>query len=170
MHHVIDVIRVPGVGELERLREVEVSAGRCFADVGMPEIAADAPPGLAELRRYLAAGRLLVVGEPVMGYVIWDLVDGAAHVEQVSVHADAARRGLGRALIDRVQVVSGLAVTLTTFRDVAWNAPYYRRIGFRELSPDEVTPGLARVRAHEAEHGLDRWPRVCMRREEVRSY
>ncbi|WP_346011942.1 GNAT family N-acetyltransferase [Streptomyces sp. SID3343] len=165
-----DVIRVPGLGELERVREVEVSAGRCFADVGMPEVAGDEPPGLGELGRYLVAGRLLVVGEPVVGYVMWDLVDGAAHVEQVSVHADAARRGLGRALIDRVQVDSGLALTLTTFRDVAWNAPYYRRIGFRVLAADEVTPGLARVRAQEAAHGLDRWPRVCMRRDEVPSH
>ncbi|MZD06511.1 GNAT family N-acetyltransferase, partial [Streptomyces sp. SID5785] len=54
---------------------------------------------------------------------------------------------------------------LTTFRDVEWNAPYYARLGFRVLAEDEVTPGLARIRAAEAAHGLDRWPRVCMRRE-----
>jgi hypothetical protein len=57
------------------------------------------------------------------------------------------------------------AITLTTFRDVAWNGPYYERCGFRTLDPDEVTPGLAVLREHEAKEGLDEWPRVCMRRE-----
>lgn len=159
-----DVMRAVSAGELERLREIEVAAGVGFAAVGMPEIAADGPPSVEELDAYRVGGRCLVVGEPALAYVIWDLVDGAAHIEQVSVHPDGARRGLGRALIDRVQADSGLASTLTTFRDVVWNAPYYARIGFRVLDPGEVTPGLAAIRAHEAAIGLDRWPRVCMRR------
>jgi hypothetical protein len=48
---------------------------------------------------------------------------------------------------------------------VPWNGPYYRRLGFREVPPAEETPGLRRVRAHEAAIGLDRWPRLCMRRD-----
>lgn len=55
------------------------------------------------------------------------------------------------------------ALTLTTFTDVPWNAPYYARLGFRALSESELTPGLRRIRAEEAAHGLARWPRVCMR-------
>ena len=64
----------------------------------------------------------------------------------------AGQRGLG-------------AVTLTTFTDVPWNAPYYERLGFRRLSGDELTPGLKAIRAREAAIGLDRWPRCCMRRD-----
>jgi hypothetical protein len=48
---------------------------------------------------------------------------------------------------------------------VPWNGPYYRRLGFREVAPAEETLGLRRVRAHEAAIGLDRWPRLCMRRD-----
>ena len=59
------------------------------------------------------------------------------------------------------------ALTLTTFRDVPWNAPYYRRCGFRVLDEQEWTPGLRAIREREAGHGLDRWPRVCMRRDLV---
>ena len=55
------------------------------------------------------------------------------------------------------------AVTLTTFRDVPWNAPYYERCGFRTLTEAELTPELAEVRARESEHGLDPETRVCMR-------
>ncbi|MFI1580583.1 GNAT family N-acetyltransferase [Embleya sp. NPDC020630] len=158
------MMRGASVRDLERLREIEVAAGARFLDVGMLEIAADEPFSVEELDAYRTGGRCLVAGEPALAYVIWDLVDGAAHIEQVSVHPDGARRGLGRAMIDRVQAHTGLALTLTTFRDVAWNAPYYARIGFRALDPAEVTPGLAAIRAHEAALGLDRWPRVCMRR------
>ena len=46
-----------------------------------------------------------------------------------------------------------------------WNGPYYERCGFRVLADDELTPGLREIRAHEIALGLDRWPRVCMRRD-----
>ena len=60
-------------------------------------------------------------------------------------------------------------LTLTTFAEVPWNAPYYARIGFRVLADAELSPGLRAIRAHEAALGLDRWPRVCMRREPGRT-
>jgi hypothetical protein len=57
------------------------------------------------------------------------------------------------------------ALTLTTFTEVPWNAPYYERCGFRRLPEAELTPGLREIRRREAAHGLDRWPRTCMRRD-----
>ena len=57
------------------------------------------------------------------------------------------------------------ALTLTTFAYVPWNAPYYARCGFRVLDDAEITPGLRAIREQEAALGLDRWPRVCMRRD-----
>ncbi|WP_410813529.1 hypothetical protein [Micromonospora sp. 067-2] len=57
------------------------------------------------------------------------------------------------------------ALTLATFTEVVWNGPYYGRCGFRQLDDSELTPGLRAVRAGEAAHGLDRWPRATMRRE-----
>ena len=56
------------------------------------------------------------------------------------------------------------AITLITYADVEWNAPYYRRRGFAEL--DALTPGLAAMRAEEIAMGLDQLgPRIAMRRE-----
>jgi hypothetical protein len=48
---------------------------------------------------------------------------------------------------------------------VPWNGPYYERCGFRVLPDDDLTPGLREIRAHEIAFGLDRWPRVTMRRD-----
>jgi GNAT superfamily N-acetyltransferase len=142
-----------------------------FVDVGMPEIAADEPPSMATLESYRAAGRAWAVESSgmVAGYVLVDVVDGAAHIEQVSVDPAFARRGLGRRLIDHVATVAEAegrpAVTLTTFRDVPWNAPYYRRCGFRDLAEWELGPELRQLRDTESAHGLDPALRVCMRRD-----
>ncbi|AXK32020.1 GNAT family N-acetyltransferase [Streptomyces armeniacus] len=167
-------IRPARAAELEVLREIERTAGQWFRDVGMDLIADHEPPSPAELRQLQQAGRLWVsAGEddrPV-AYAVLLPVDGCTHVEQISVHAGSARRGIGRALLDDVaerERAAGVpALTLTTFDDVPWNAPYYERCGFRRLADGELTPGLREIRAHEAELGIDRWPRVCMRRELV---
>jgi hypothetical protein len=55
------------------------------------------------------------------------------------------------------------ALTLTTYREVPWNGPYYERLGFAYLTPEEETPGLRAIREHERRSGLDKWPRGCMR-------
>jgi hypothetical protein len=46
------------------------------------------------------------------------------------------------------------AVTLSTFRDPPWNGPFHRRHGFRDLRPDEWTPGMRAIREQAARHGL----------------
>ncbi|MCH0542691.1 GNAT family N-acetyltransferase [Streptomyces sp. MUM 203J] len=157
--------------DLPLLQDIERAAGEPFRALGMDAVADDDPPPLEDLEGYRAAGRARVTeqgGRPV-AYLIWDEVDGAAHIEQVSVHPAAARRGLGRGLIEDLAeraAERGLgALTLTTYADVPWNAPYYARLGFRALRDAEVTGGLRAIRCAETAHGLDHWPRVCMRRE-----
>jgi hypothetical protein len=56
-------------------------------------------------------------------------------------------------------------VTLSTFRDVPWNGPFYRNHGFRDLEPAEWTPGMRAIREKEAQQGLRVEARVFMRRE-----
>jgi GNAT superfamily N-acetyltransferase len=164
-------IRVAHIDDLPSLRDIERAAGLCFHDIGMSAVAEDEPPALAVLDWYRDAGRAWVAADahddPV-AYLIADLVDGNPHVEQVSVHPRAARRGIGRALIDHLakRFPNAAALTLTTFELVPWNAPYYLRCGFRTLDDAELTPGLRRIRLQEAARGLDRWPRVCMRRDQ----
>ncbi|WP_326606392.1 GNAT family N-acetyltransferase [Streptomyces sp. NBC_01799] len=165
-------IRPARRSDLPLLQEIERAAGEPFRTLAMSAVADDDPPPLDLLDEYRRAGRAWVAADaddrPV-GYLIADPVDGAAHVEQVSVHPSAARRGVGSTLIDHLALWASEqrleALTLTTFSHVPWNAPYYTRLGFRTLTEAELTDGLRKIRAEEAEHGLDRWPRVCMRRE-----
>jgi GNAT superfamily N-acetyltransferase len=165
-------IRAARAPELRVLQAIERAAGQIFCDIGMPEIADYDPWPLPVLAARHDDGRLWVVadqsGEPV-AYLMADAVDGCLHVEQVTVHPGSARRGLGRRLLDHAasQAAAGglFALTLTTFTHVPWNAPYYARCGFRTLDDAELTPGLRARRQQEAGLGLDRWPRVCMRRD-----
>jgi len=165
------LLRAASFRDLSRLPEIERQAGEVFRDVGMNAVADDEPLGLELLRGYVERGQAWVLADHAdvpVAYLLADVVDGAGHVEQVSVIPGHAGQGLGRALIDHAcewALGNGLkAVTLTTFANVPWNAPYYERCGFRRLPADDLTPGLLRLRREEADHGLDAWPRVCMRR------
>lgn len=116
----------------------------------MPEIADDEPLPLDVLARYQQAGRAWVATDATdapVGYLIADVVDGNLHVEQVSVHPRSARRGVGRRLLDhladRATATGVPALTLTTFADVPWNAPYYARCGFLTLDDRDLTPRAA---------------------------
>ena len=165
-------IRPATPADFAGLQDIERAAGQAFRAVGMPEIADDAPFTVAELTAYQQAGRAWVTVDPEdhpVAYLVADPVDGNLHIEQVSVHPGYGHRGLGRSLIEHAAAVARAddqpALTLTTFTEVPWNAPYYERLGFRPLPPFEETPGLRAIRRHEAGHGLDRWPRTCMRRD-----
>ncbi len=159
-------------GELAALAEIERLAGARFATI--PEVAALPevlmPPGA--LAAALARGQVWVAaasdGRPV-GFAYADLLDDGVHLEELDVLPAWGRRGIGQALVAAVVADArgrGLpAVTLTTFRDVPWNAPWYARLGFRILDPATLPPGLAALVAHEDARGLPRALRVAMRRD-----
>ncbi|WP_156371046.1 GNAT family N-acetyltransferase [Nocardia arizonensis] len=162
-------IRAATEADLPILRDIEDATGAPFAAVGMTEVAEDEAPSLEQLRGFAVAGRAWVWADdhdrPV-GYLILGIVDGLAHIDQVSVHPDHAGRRIGARLIAhaaRWALDHGMdAITLTTFTEVAWNGPYYERLGFRRIPDADLSEQMRAVRAAEAAHGLDRWPRAAM--------
>lgn len=164
-------IRTAGVADIARLREIAVAADRQFAQVGMADLAGAEPTDAETFDRLIAARSVWIIedseAQSPIAFAVTAEIDTALHLAQVSVHPDYARQGVGRRLteylIDQARRSSHHAVTLTTFRDVPWNAPYYERLGFAVIDDDDLTDGLRQVRDREAEAGLDAWPRVCMR-------
>jgi GNAT superfamily N-acetyltransferase len=152
---VIDVppVRVAEPADLAELPGVEDAADALFRARGVTDLPPAAPA--AERAR---AWRVLVAGRPVLGFAVLDLVDGDVHLEQLAVHPVAMRRGVGAALLAATVAAAREAgtrrVTLLTYADVPWNAPWYVRHGWAETA--DVGPGLQARR--EAEHalGLDR--------------
>lgn len=166
-------IRLASTADVEQLQTLELAAGQLFRQFDMAEVAAHPPPSQAVFRRYIELGQSWVLTDTaansLAGFVLVDVVDGCAHIEQLSVHPAFSGRRLGAQLIEQVlqwaRVQQLQALTLATFLEVPWNAPYYQRCGFRVLESTQLTPGLVEIRAHEGQLGLDAWPRVCMRRE-----
>lgn len=155
--------------DIDSMQQIEIAAGSLFAEIGMHDVAEDGAHETKLLAGYVAAGRAWVaeaVGV-VCGYALVDVLDAQAHLEQVTVHPEYSRRGIGRVIIDHVaewaRTQGYAAITLLTFRDVAWNGPYYRRLGFVDVADADMGPELAALRAHEAELGLDVSIRGAMR-------
>ena len=163
------IIRPALPADVLGLPAIEAAAGEAFRTVGMPEIADDPLPDVQQLKRHASDGRVRVatVSNEVVGYALAVVRDGSAHLEQVSVHPDHAGQHIGADLIDAVTSWArdrgDDRLTLTTFADVPWNAPYYRKLGFRALPDDALGPQLA------AELSAERMrftaPRIAMARD-----
>jgi GNAT superfamily N-acetyltransferase len=150
------------------VQDIEVRAGTLFRAVGMDAVADDPPPTDQELDD--AATVLVAIDDTgeLVGYARVELVDDHAHLEQLSVLPEHGGQGIGTALLDAVARWAGALgheeITLTTFRDVPFNAPLYAKRGYVEVPEAAWTAGLAAQVAAEAAHGLDVSSRVVMRR------
>jgi GNAT superfamily N-acetyltransferase len=74
----------------------------------------------------------------LIGFVRAVTIDQHLHIEELSVSQAFQGQGTGRALvaavIEQARAMQLNSVTLTTFRDLPWNAPFYQRMGFVELA------------------------------------
>ncbi len=122
-----------------------------------------------ELAAAQADGRLWVAlsDDVPVGFAIVEVLGHTlAHLEEIDVHPDHGRRGLGRRLVAAVcEWASSRGysqVTLTTFRDVAWNMPFYARLGFEIVEASDLPMEVAAIVADETRRGLDAGRRVVM--------
>lgn len=169
--------RIARRDDLEAMREVQRAAIQTFVTVGMTTVAQAGTSPIDVFARYQADARAWVVTDDddvPIAFLLADVVGSFAHVTDIAVHPDFQRRGIGRQLLDHVagwaRARGSTRLTLTTFRDVPWNAPYYERRGFRELRDDELTPALrdkfdVETRIMVETTGFGPSSRVCMGRE-----
>jgi GNAT superfamily N-acetyltransferase len=168
-------IRLSRSGELHLLPDIERRAASQFepwaAEVGLtPELLHGTIP-LETLRFANDDGRLWVaadVDDHPVGFAIVREIGLFAHLEEVDVLPEHGRRGLGTALVEAAcawaHTRGFAAVTLSTFRDVPWNAAFYARRGFEILARDELPPELLEIVKSEAKKGLLTELRVIMLR------
>lgn len=164
-------IRLTEAADAHVLPDVERSSARAFlAQPGLAWIADDHVLTVAQHLGFIAAGLHWVAvgpGDMPVGFLAAERFDPELHIWELSVREEWQGRGIGRRLIAEACAAaetSGLtAVTLTTFRDVPWNAPFYAKAGFAILEGDEIGDRLARVLAYERELGLPGDRRCAMR-------
>ena len=156
--------------DLTRLAAIELAAARLLAGHA-PETVLNETTSVEVLEKAQRAGHLWVVladGLPV-AFAHAELIEQhAVHLEEIDVHPEHGRRGVGTKLILEVcqwAASDGYgAVTLTTFRDVPWNMPFYARLGFDVVAPEQVSAPLHAIVEDETRRGLDPSRRVVMKR------
>ena len=154
-------IRVATIDDVPHLPEIERSAAQAYlvtahADDEESVTGAEAyPPLIAAEGVHVAEveGRLV-------GFVSSAPLAGGLHIYELAVQLETQRQGIGTALLAAVRHAAARhklpALTLTTFADVPFNAPFYARQGFAILNPPP--PHLAAILASEAARG---WTQRC---------
>lgn len=146
--------------DLPELVRVDQAATGLFHTAGIDLPVGD-PTGVLRNAR-----EILVTGRPPIGFAALEEVDGRAHLSELSVHPDHGRQGIGAALlsasVDWAVEAGYPAITLTTFRSVPFNGPWYARNGFAELPEAEWGPRLRRIWADEQAAGIAVVPRMAM--------
>lgn len=160
-------IRLAAVDDLPRLPDIELAAAALFPEGDLPALLRLVSTPDSALVAAQREGRLWVAehGGAVAGFALASRNRECGYLDEMDVHPDHGRRGLGRALVGAVQDwarASGLrSLNLTTFAHLPWNAPFYASMGFRRLEDCELCPLLSEALAAQRAAGLRQ--RIAMR-------
>jgi GNAT superfamily N-acetyltransferase len=169
--HIAYSIKPATSADIESMRALERRAAQQFRTIGYEFCAGGPVRDVSEHERILACGLTLAAfdaADGLAGFAMFEPLDGEGHLVEIDVDPVHQRQGLSRRLIaggidwSRLKGFDGMA--LTTYRDVPWNAPYYRRLGFEEFKPGPGRKGLLRTITQEAAWGFDFRPRIAMRK------
>jgi GNAT superfamily N-acetyltransferase len=153
---------------LSALPAIELAAAQLLKGYA-PQAALEETTGAGTFNDAVAHERLWValVGETPVGFALVQmLADDLPHLEELDVEPSNGRRGFGTALVRKVcdwATASGYSMlTLTTFRAVPFNLPFYARLGFAEIPRHLLRPELETIVAKEAKRGLAPKTRAVM--------
>lgn len=151
-------VRLATLDDIPELPQIERSAGEAFRGTDQAWIADDVVTEADDYPPLIAARavRVAEVDGLVAGFVHTEPVGDELHVWELAVRQDRQGQGIGRLLMvaarDEALAHGCRALTLTTFRAIPFNAPFYRRLGYAIL--DTPPPRLAEILAVEAQRGL----------------
>ena len=159
-------IRTASKPDISKLARIEIEAAKLFPAGRVPDM--DSVTPLEDLIEAMEDQTLWVAeeGDQPVGFALAFREGDELHLEEMDVLPTHGRRGLGTellmAVVAHARELKLQSVTLTTFADMPWNAPFYERAGFRVLQPEELGQRLARILEDESARG--RTNRVGMRR------
>ena len=170
------VIRLATATEIDEILEIEHIAGQRFLEygIGLPENEGDVDNYMDiefgdEYQEGIEHKRLWVAIAPsqqIVGFALAQEIDKEGHLREIDVLPDYGRKGIGQALINTVATwctKKGYAsLSLTTFRDVPWNRPYYEKLGFQIIQDPDLTGDLKAMVQEERE--MSSHSRVAMRK------
>lgn len=159
-------LRLARPQDAEAMPGIERAAGQAFA--GEPSVDPARFRSEADYARLIRRGHSLVahVGEAMAGFLVAQPFSRELHIWELDVAPGFQRRGIGAGLVRAAMIDArntGIkALTLTTFRDLAWNGPFYVRLGFEEVTALDAHLRLAGELAVEVDSGLPADRRCAM--------
>jgi GNAT superfamily N-acetyltransferase len=159
-------LRLARPEDAERMPAIEREAAIAFA--AEPSVNPSRTRSEADYARLIRKGHSLVthVGEAMAGFLVAEPFRRELHIWEMDVAPAFQRRGIGAGLVRAAQIdarnTGFKALTLTTFRDLAWNGPFYARLGFEEVTALDAHIRLAGELANEVDDGLPADRRCAM--------
>ena len=162
-------VRLAHPEDAESFAEVEEDASRILRDA--PSLAqVTIPPARspAEYRAIIAQRQSLAseADGRIIGFAAARPAGRELHLHELSVARAYQRNGIGGTLLRALQIDArnaGFAsITVHTFRDIAWNAPFYAAYGFAEVTDLADHPRLAAGQDAAVKAGLPRDRRCAM--------
>lgn len=147
------LLRTTDVAELDALVQLDDAACVLYERAGMHfSFPSDHPFVQDEWTRWRRAlgqglGRAVVTSAgKLAAFAIFGEVDDEPYLDQLSVHPDHQRRGLGSFLIaECIRWAAGRDLWLTTYAHLPWNGPYYSRWGFSPVPEEQCGPQMRAV-------------------------
>lgn len=162
-------ISLAGPEHLGAIPGIQVAAVSVFAESDVPADIRYRISPADVLQAAQESGRLWVTTDAedrVIGYAMIEIVDGLAHLDDLDVHPEHAKQGIGsailRVVIDWARQEEYSAMTLVTFRHLAWNAPFYEKFGFKEINRASLSAELREMVEDEIAAGLSGKNRLAM--------
>ncbi|MFK0310346.1 GNAT family N-acetyltransferase [Pseudomonas sp. NPDC090233] len=156
------LIRPTRLNDVPSLAAIERSAAGAFAQLpGMAWLAEGEVLDPTKHRSFIAAGSSWVAESAdghLLGFICASIEEPVMHVQELSVRREVQGQGIGRQLLDQAaseaRRLKMHELTLTTFSNVPWNAPFYSRYGFEVIAQCALSPRLRDLLATENDHGL----------------
>ncbi|RDC60513.1 4-(cytidine 5'-diphospho)-2-C-methyl-D-erythritol kinase [Alteripontixanthobacter maritimus] len=143
-------IRLARPDDAQAFHDVEADAGGLLEQhPSLAQITLPSPRSSQEYAAMIDKGHSLaaVSEDAVIGFVATRPFGRELHIHELSVRRSFQRRGIGATLLGALAIdahnAGFAALTLNTFRDIPWNAPFYARQGFEIIGDIEAHPRLA---------------------------
>lgn len=168
------IIRKATNSDIERMSEIENSAAELFSVLPsefLQKLPEDIPPRSDSFYHSmisLESSWVICAGEEIAGFICTGKVpeQNCLHIYELAVARSFQRKGLGGNLLRFVIAWASkeriAKLTLTTFIDVPWNAPFYCALGFAIINDGALDERLQRILQDEVAMGLPGETRCAM--------
>ena len=156
------IIRLAVPEDAQLLPAIETSAAQAFRMIAELSWLAESPPmSIARHSQLIALSTCWVALDAEnrpQGFLSAEQHGNDLHIHELSVMQSMQGQGTGRRLIEAAMEYARSTrlsfVTLTTFTNVPWNAPFYSRLGFQTKATKDLDQRLAAILSEEYKHGL----------------